>query len=100
MKSPSREDLQALTNIHRSFCDRFFDEATALQDKSYEIGLRRGQKRLNARLLQALDIFTRCAMPVAPEINPRGYTWSEVHLDQALKTAREAIAAAAGRQHD
>ena len=37
--------------------------------------------------LRALDLFMRAAYPVATEINPRGYNWSEAYLDQARQNA-------------
>lgn len=42
-----------------------------------------------ARLRELLRIFTGCAYPVADEINPRGYNWSEAYLDQALAAYRK-----------
>lgn len=39
----------------------------------------------------ALRLFMGAAYPVAPEINPRGYNWSEAYLDQALDAARKAL---------
>lgn len=43
------------------------------------------------KLREALDAMARCACPVATEINPRGYNWSEAYLDQALPIARAAL---------
>jgi uncharacterized membrane protein YheB (UPF0754 family) len=44
------------------------------------------------RLREALRIFVHAAYPVAPEINERGYNWSEAYLDQALPIGRAALA--------
>lgn len=41
----------------------------------------------NAQLWEALRLFTGAAYPVAPEINKRGYNWSEAYLDQAAENA-------------
>lgn len=45
-----------------------------------------------ARLAEALRLMIGAATPVATEIDARGYAWSEAYLDQALPTAREALA--------
>ena len=47
-----------------------------------------------AQAVELLDLFTRAAYPVAKEINPRGYNWSEAYLDQALAQVRRAGAGA------
>lgn len=44
-------------------------------------------------LREALRIFIGCAYPVSTEIDLRGHRWSEAYLDQALETARAALAA-------
>lgn len=43
-------------------------------------------------LVDALRAIVACAYPVAAEINPRGYNWSEAYLDAALPIARAALA--------
>lgn len=47
-------------------------------------------------LLEALDLMVRSAYEVSTAINPRGYSWSEGYLDEALVHARAAIAKATG----
>ena len=42
-------------------------------------------------LREKLRLFTGAAYPVATEINPRGYNWSEAYLDQALAEARKDV---------
>ena len=42
------------------------------------------------RVTELLRLFVGAAYPVAKEINPRGYNWSEAYLDQALAEARNA----------
>ena len=50
-------------------------------------------------LLAALELFDRCAYPVAPMINPRGHNWMpEKSLDYALEQARLSLARANGVQ--
>jgi hypothetical protein len=49
------------------------------------------QRQEIARLREALNIFAKCAYPVATEINPRGHNWSEAYLDQALPIAQAAL---------
>jgi hypothetical protein len=48
-------------------------------------------------LILALKIFLNCAYPVATEINPRGWTWSEAYLDQAKKNAEQVLASLGSR---
>lgn len=42
--------------------------------------------------VEALEIFMRCAYPVAKEINPRGYNWSEAYLDDAMAEGARCLA--------
>jgi hypothetical protein len=45
---------------------------------------------------EALRLFLGAAYPVAPDINPRGYNWSEAYLDQARAAALAAPVAQEG----
>lgn len=47
---------------------------------------------------ELLRLFVGAAYPVAAEINPRGYNWSEAYLDQALAAYRAAAPSAADDQ--
>lgn len=42
-------------------------------------------------LLAALRIFVGAACPVSTDIDPRGHSWSEAYLDQALDFGHKAI---------
>jgi hypothetical protein len=44
-----------------------------------------------ASVVEALTIFTRCAYPCDKSIDPRGYSWCEAYLDQALTTGQAAL---------
>ena len=48
------------------------------------------------KLLEALRVFVSCSYTCSPEINDRGYAWSEAYLDRALPIAREVIKEATG----
>lgn len=43
-------------------------------------------------LLIAMAVFTRCAYPCDTSIDPRGYSWCEAYLDEALPIAKSAFA--------
>lgn len=45
----------------------------------------------NAKLAGFLRMFMKCAYPVSPIINPKGYAWSEAYLDELLPQVQEAI---------
>lgn len=44
-------------------------------------------ERLEAVLVQV----RRCAYPVSTDIDPRGYSWSEAYLDQAIAAIDAAL---------
>lgn len=61
------------------------------------------ENRSNARLiaaapdlLQALQMFVSCAIPVSTEIDPVGHTWVHAYLNEVLPIARKTIKKATG----
>lgn len=63
-----------------------------------ELGVKAGLReevvakdRRIAELEAALTAFIRAAYPVAPEINQRGYNWSDAYLDEALNLSKQLL---------
>ena len=76
------DDLKA--RLEDLAADGFDPEAALVRKGIAEIA------RLEARVAELEEvrrIFVGCAYPVATEIHPRGYNWSEAYLDQALANA-------------
>jgi hypothetical protein len=64
-------------------CVGIEDSILPADEQSSMAGAAKGGATCN----EALRLFLGAAYPVAPEINPRGYNWSEAHLDQARAAA-------------
>jgi hypothetical protein len=77
--------------------ERELAEAKAAQQAAWDqlAAARRASLQADEGKDAVLRLFMGAAYPVAPEINPRGYNWSEAYLDQARAVA---IAAKEGKQ--